>query len=60
MKAMSKYRILAVLLSVFMLGVFLGAGASRWYIKRNFEEFARSHLKDEAERRGVLSGGKLK
>ncbi len=52
MKAVSNYTAAAVLALVFTLGAFLGAGADRWYVKRNFREFARSHFMDEVARHG--------
>lgn len=52
MKAVSNYTAASVLALVFALGVFLGAGADRWYVKRNFREFARSHFMDEVGRHG--------
>ena len=52
MKAVSNYTAASVLALVFALGAFLGAGADRWYVKRNFGEFARSHFMDEVGRHG--------
>ena len=52
MKAISNYTAAAVLLFVFVLGVFLGLGADRWYVKRNFHRFAQSHFMGEVERHG--------
>ncbi len=52
MKAISNYAAAAVLVFIFVLGVFLGVGADRWYVKRNFHEFARSQFMGEVERHG--------
>ncbi len=52
MKAMSNYTAAAVLAFIFVLGVFIGVGADRWYVKRNFHDFARSQFMGEVERHG--------
>ncbi|HSV96949.1 MAG TPA: hypothetical protein VLM75_08455 [Spirochaetota bacterium] len=60
MKAMSNYTAAAMLAFIFVLGVFIGVGADRWYVKRNFHEFARSQFMGEVERHGppmFLRGG---